>query len=126
MDATTQAASTKLVRQIYKTPPLSWLTTRETIPSFGAVPDPNNDGGSDADWKQWVKGIFGPVAHPVGTCAMMRQELGGVVDGRLRIYGTRNVRLIDAGTMPTQVSAHLSSTPYGIAEKAADKIKSGQ
>lgn len=37
--------------------------------------------------------------HPCGTCAMMREELGGVVDERLRVYGTRNLRVCDASTL---------------------------
>lgn len=126
MDTTIQAASSKLVRKLFKTAPLSGLTTGETIPGFSAVPDPNNNGGSDTEWKQWVKNTYGPVNHPVGTCAMMRQDLGGVVDGHLKVYGAQNVRIVDASIMPTQISAHLSSTLFGIAEKVADMIKNGQ
>jgi len=54
---------------------------------------------------------------------MMPRKLGGVVDSNLKVYGTSNVRVIDAFLMPTQVSGHLSSTIYAIAEKAADMIK---
>ncbi|KDN38992.1 hypothetical protein RSAG8_09149, partial [Rhizoctonia solani AG-8 WAC10335] len=57
---------------------------------------------------------------------MMSRDLGGCVDGRLVVYGTKNVRVVDASAMPTQVSAHLSSTLYAFAEKAADLIKSRQ
>jgi len=54
---------------------------------------------------------------------MMLKELGGVVDSNLKVYGVGNVRVVDASVMPTQVSGHLSSTIYAIAEKAADIIK---
>jgi hypothetical protein len=50
----------------------------------------------------------------------------GVVDAHLRVYDIKNVRVVDASIMPLQISAHLSSTVYGIAEKAADLIKSAQ
>jgi choline dehydrogenase-like flavoprotein len=61
--------------------------------------------------------------HPVGTTAMMSKELGGVVDAELKVYGTTNVRVVDAGILPFQVCGHLVSTLYAIAEKASDIIK---
>jgi choline dehydrogenase-like flavoprotein len=53
---------------------------------------------------------------------MMSRELGGCVDGRLVVYGTKNVRVVDASAMPTQVSAHLSSTLYAFAEKVGSSL----
>jgi choline dehydrogenase len=125
IDLDIQVASSKLVRQLFKTAPLSSLSTGESLPGFNVVPDPNNDGGSDRDWTKWVWDTVIPVYHPVGTCAMMRKDLGGVVDGRLKLYGASNVRIVDASIMPLQISAHLSSTLYAIAEEAAGMIKNG-
>jgi choline dehydrogenase-like flavoprotein len=47
----------------------------------------------------------------------------GVVNAQLKIYDTVNVRVVDASIMPLQISAHMSATLYGVAEKAADLIK---
>ncbi|KAJ1305214.1 hypothetical protein OPQ81_000243 [Rhizoctonia solani] len=121
-DLQCQIAGARMVRKILGGPPLNTLSVGETIPGNTTVPD-DGSGGSDADWAQWIKSKYVSVAHPVGTCAMMSRELGGCVDGRLIVYGTKNVRVVDASAMPTQVSAHLSSTLYAFAEKAADLIK---
>lgn len=47
---------------------------------------------------------------------------GGVVDERLKVYGVRGLRVIDASIMPMQISAHLQATVYAIAEKGAHMI----
>jgi choline dehydrogenase-like flavoprotein len=48
---------------------------------------------------------------------------GGVVDERLRVYGVGSLRVVDASVMPLQISAHLQTTVYAIAEKASEMIK---
>ena len=64
--------------------------------------------------------IVTPNYHAVGTAAMMSRNLGGVVDPELRVYGTANVRVVDASILPLQGGGHLVATLYAIAEKAAD------
>ena len=61
--------------------------------------------------------------HPAGTCAMLPRSEGGVVDNRLIVYGTRNVRVVDASVMPLIPRSNLQSTVYAVAERAADLIK---
>ncbi|KAI8946178.1 GMC oxidoreductase-domain-containing protein [Xylaria longipes] len=61
--------------------------------------------------------------HPSGTVAMMPRSVGGVVDTGLRVYGTRNLRVVDASIMPLIPSVHIQSAIYAIAEKAAGIIK---
>lgn len=61
--------------------------------------------------------------HPSGTTAMLPRELGGVVDTELLVYGTSNLRVVDAGIMPMVLGAHLQAAVYAIAERAADIIK---
>ncbi|KAF2021990.1 GMC oxidoreductase [Aaosphaeria arxii CBS 175.79] len=61
--------------------------------------------------------------HPIGTCAMLPKEKGGVVDTELRVYGTKNIRVIDASIFPTHVQGNIVSLVYAVAERAADIIK---
>lgn len=61
--------------------------------------------------------------HPVGTCAMMPKALGGVVNERLLVHGTKNLRVVDASVIPMQPRANIQSSVYAIAERAADFIK---
>ena len=61
--------------------------------------------------------------HVVGSCAMMPRDQGGVVDPRLKVYGTKNVRVVDASIVPLHVRGNTGSLTYAIAEKGADLIK---
>jgi choline dehydrogenase-like flavoprotein len=54
---------------------------------------------------------------------MLPRDKGGVVNTDLRVYGTKNVRVVDASVVPFQLCGHLTSTLYAVAEKAADLIK---
>ncbi len=61
--------------------------------------------------------------HPTGTCAMMSIELGGVVNERLIVHGTGNLRVVDASIMPLESRGNIQSSVYAIAERAADLIR---
>lgn len=78
-DLTVQIAGARLTRKIFNTAPLSSLRVAETYPGYATVPNDAN-GGTDANWKKWIAAQgtsagFAAVAHPVGTCAMMRRSL---------------------------------------------------
>lgn len=55
--------------------------------------------------------------HGSGATSMMPRELGGVVDPDLRVYGTKNLRIVDAGIIPMLPASHLQAPVYAIAEK---------
>lgn len=117
-DLKVQIAIAKWTRKFWNTKPMRAMVT-EVSPGFQIVPR----NASDKVWGEWVKSSFSSNSHPLGTASMMSRHLGGVVDKRLKVYGTKNVRVVDASIMPLQVSGHLTSTLYAIAEKAADMIK---
>ncbi|GJE89346.1 GMC oxidoreductase [Phanerochaete sordida] len=120
-DLAVAIAGARAARRLLHTPPLRALVTSELAPGLAAVPDAG-DGGSDADWIKWIQATYISNDHPVASAAMMRRALGGVVDARLRVYGIENLRVVDASVLPLQISAHLSATVYGVAEKAAELV----
>lgn len=62
--------------------------------------------------------------HPAGTCSMLPQEIGGVVDSHLRVHGVKNLRVVDSSIVPILPPGNLQSTVYAVAERAAWLIKS--
>lgn len=66
------------------------------------------------------------IFHPVGTTAMgpARDPLS-VVDSHLRVHGVKNLRVVDAGVMPTITSGNTNSPTLMIAEKSARWILAG-
>jgi choline dehydrogenase len=61
--------------------------------------------------------------HPIGTCSMMPENEGGVVDPKLKVYGVQNLRVVDASIFPLHIRNNLQTSVYAVAEKAADIIK---
>ncbi|KAH9036445.1 alcohol oxidase, partial [Lactarius pseudohatsudake] len=59
----------------------------------------------------------------VGSCSMLPREDGGVVDNKLKVYGTTNVHVIDLSIIPLHIGAHTQATVYAIGELGADIIK---
>ncbi|GAB1194311.1 hypothetical protein APSETT444_003555 [Aspergillus pseudonomiae] len=118
-DGKSQAGIAKYIRKILRSAPLNNLIAKETKPGLSEIPAT----AADEKWVDWIKANYRSNFHPVGTAAMMPRSIGGVVDNRLRVYGTRNVRVVDASVLPFQVCGHLVSTLYAVAERASDLIK---
>jgi choline dehydrogenase len=77
---------------------------------------PPADASSD-EIVQYIRSKGQTEYHPSGTAAMMPLELGGVVDPELLVYGTTNLRVVDASILPLVPAAHLQAVVYGVAEK---------
>lgn len=84
--------------------------------------DPGLDTTTDAQWEDWVRNNTLSIYHPLGSCSMLPQSKGGVVDFNLKVYGTKNLRIVDASVIPILPAGHLQTMVYGIAERAADII----
>ncbi|KAJ7034159.1 hypothetical protein C8F04DRAFT_956689 [Mycena alexandri] len=108
-------AALKYVRNIVKTAPMSSMIAGETLPGSSTT--------ADEDINSYIAKDSGTEYHPTGTNSMLPLAYGGVVDTRLVVYGTTNLRVVDVSIVPISPSAHTMATAYGVAEHAADLIK---
>ncbi|OSD07663.1 GMC oxidoreductase [Trametes coccinea BRFM310] len=107
----------KFVQKLGTTQPFSnYVQTRTN-------PDPSAQ--SDEDLLAYIRGAASIGDHSIGTAPIAPQNQGGVVDHTLTVYGTSNLRVVDASVIPIHIAAHTQATVYAIAEMAADLIKQG-
>jgi choline dehydrogenase-like flavoprotein len=119
-DFRVQVALVELARKLYSQPPLSTFNNPvELTPGCSVLPL----NATNADYRAFFDSSGTAVWHAVGTAAMMSKDLGGVVDRNMIVYGTENLRVVDASAVPFEVNGHPTSTIYPIAERAADLIK---
>jgi choline dehydrogenase len=80
--------------------------------------------GSDDYWRCASRHTASPVWHLSGTCKMGPYwDPGAVVDSRLRVYGVKGLRVIDASIMPMVPAAHTNIPSIMIGEKGANIVK---
>lgn len=79
---------------------------------------------SDEYWECSLRQFTFTIYHPTGTCKMgPHWDSAAVVDPRLRVYGIKGLRVIDASIMPTIISGNPNAPTIMIGEKGADLIK---
>jgi choline dehydrogenase len=114
LDREVIVAGLKFGRQLAATDPLAAYIDHET--------NPGSDVRSDEQLLAYARTQGTTIYHPVGTCAMGRDERS-VVDPELRVIGVDALRVVDASIMPRLVSGNTNAPTIMIAEKAADLIR---
>lgn len=64
-----------------------------------------------------------PRYHAIVAASMLPRPVGGVVDNWPKVYGTINIRLVDASIQPMQLSGHPMVNLYAIAKWVLDITK---
>ncbi|KAJ4329643.1 hypothetical protein N0V87_010692 [Didymella glomerata] len=105
------------LRQHWARPELKKFEPVEIIPGTGQTDD------EIINALIQTKSLEASFAHMSGSCAMMPENLGGVVGSDLLVYGVRQLSIVDGSIIPLVPATHLQATMYAVAEKAADLIK---
>jgi choline dehydrogenase len=109
--------SLRLTRRIVAQPALAKYRPEEWKPGV--------EHESDEELARLVGDIATTIFHPVGTTKMGADtDRMAVLDARLRVRGVENLRVVDAGAMPTITSGNTNSPTLMMAEKAAGWIRS--
>ncbi|KAF8319308.1 FAD-linked reductases, C-terminal domain-containing protein [Clavulina sp. PMI_390] len=95
---------------LYNAPSMKPLNPTPFADQFGAETDEEVDA--------YIRKMIFSIWHPSCTTAV-----GPVLDSRFVVKGVNNLRVVDAGSMPIIADGHPVGSLYGMAEKAADIIK---
>ncbi|XP_058821941.1 glucose dehydrogenase [FAD, quinone]-like [Topomyia yanbarensis] len=80
--------------------------------------------GTDPYWKCLIRSLASTLHHQVSTCRMgPANDPEAVVSPKLRVYGIKRLRVVDASVIPSTITGHTQAAVYMIAEKASDMIK---
>ncbi|GJQ78175.1 hypothetical protein Trydic_g2506 [Trypoxylus dichotomus] len=79
---------------------------------------------SDVYWECAIRHLASTVFHQTTTCKMgPPNDPEAVVDSRLRVYGIKDLRVVDTSIIPITLSAHTNIPAFMVGEKSADIIK---
>lgn len=113
-DKRVAADAIRLTRRIMAAPAMQPYEPEEFLPG--------PDYSSEEDLVKAAGNIGTTIFHPVSTCRMGVDEKS-VVDGRLKLRGFDNIRVVDASVMPNITSGNTNAPTVMIAEKGADMIR---
>jgi choline dehydrogenase len=100
-------------REILATEPFARLVEAETVPAVELR--------DDADVRDYALNNGGIGYHGLGTCAIGPDD-DDVVDDRLRVRGTSNLRVVDASIFPAMPGGNNNAPTQAMAWIAADLI----
>lgn len=109
-DLAVAVATVKRNREWFKTPAMQEIGLQEVTPG----PQYTSDTAIAAQLRKITLSSW---QHPSGTLGMLPRKLGGVVDSQLRVYGVKQLRVVDASIFPVIPATHTTPPVYAVAEK---------
>jgi choline dehydrogenase len=71
---------------------------------------------------EYARATGAGIYHAIGSCAMGPRDVD-VVDARLRVRGTRGLRVVDASVFPAMPSGNTAAPTMALAWRAADLLR---
>ena len=106
------------LRKLYNSPAMTEWVAGELVPG-------KDVDGFDLDnyWKASVSSMW----HPVGSCRMGKSsDFWSVVDERLRVKGTKGLRVVDAAVIPELTSGNTHAPTLAVAQRGSELILEDQ
>ncbi len=102
------------------------MNSKELSPYFDHEVYPGLNFQSFDDLLRVARGRGNTAYHLVGSCRMgPKTDPTAVVNDKLKVWGFKNLRVVDASIMPMIPSSNVNAAVLTIAEKAASDILSG-
>lgn len=101
----------KFARKLSAAPSIKSMNPFEIVPGANVT--------SDSDIEQFIRSSASTLFHPAGSCKLGSRSDGGVVDEKLRVYGIKGLRIVDASVIPLLPATHTMTTVYAVAEKVS-------
>jgi len=100
----------------------TWHTPGEPFDASKVHEDIKYTEEDDKAIDDWVADHVETTWHSLGTCAMKPREQGGVLDARLNVWGTTNLKCVDLSICPDNLGTNTYSSALLVGEKGADLI----
>ena len=108
-------AGVPITREIFNQPAFNPYKGREIQPGIGCR--------SKKEIEAFIRSKADSAYHPCGTCKMGVDEKS-VVNPFAKVYGVKNLRVVDASIMPSNLSGNLNAATIMLAERVSDMILS--
>lgn len=125
INALSHPADMELAIQAFKRLRFGWRMLVDAGLADPVETYPGDNVQSDAQIRNAIGKMLQYIYHVSATCAMgqdREKNPMAVVDAKARVFGVKQLRVVDASAFPFLPPGHPTSVVYGLAEKVVEDI----